>query len=137
MAGDEAVTVTVAGTQPGSHASDLLEWLQQSAELRGCVDVLPSTPDPGKLGAPDTLIVVLATASCVKAFKELLSLWVDSRRTTMAVGLRRGDDSVTLTATGVRHADVEPTLSRVGRFLDGGCAPGPDDDRAAGASPRD
>ncbi|GAA0318093.1 hypothetical protein GCM10010302_66430 [Streptomyces polychromogenes] len=115
--------------------ADLRDWLSDEAPLRGRVNIAPSAPGAGELGAwSDTLIVAVGAGGALTALARAVAVYVrQPRRSNVRVNVVAPDG--TRTELTVQHAK---DLDEVERLLRTALHPDPDTGRGAlpgGAAP--
>lgn len=80
--------------------------LRQHLQRVPGVDVVQdsSAPGPGELGAWDVLQVAAASGGVLAVAVKALPEFIRSRRSDITITIKRGEESVTLTATNVEEA---------------------------------
>ncbi|TYB61469.1 hypothetical protein FXF51_28910 [Nonomuraea sp. PA05] len=126
------VQLRIEGDNPGDDLRDLYAWLGEEPELRGRVRIIEAPPEPGALGAaPDVLNLLLGAGGGLATAATVLVAWLGTRRGEVSVKASRGDQSVELTAKGVKAVDAASArdlAAELVRMLE--AAPGEPDETA-------
>ncbi|MFC5831051.1 effector-associated constant component EACC1 [Nonomuraea insulae] len=101
------VQLNVEGDNRGDELRDLYGWLSEEPELRGRIRIIEAPPEPGTLGtAPDLLQLLLGAGGAFATMATVLVAWLGTRRGEVSVKVSRGEDSVELTAKGIKALDA-------------------------------
>jgi hypothetical protein len=85
---------------------DLHAWLLDEPELRGRVRLREAPIAPGELGpAADALQLVLGAGGGAATAASVIIAWLRSRSGEVTVKLTRGDETLEVTAKGVKGLD--------------------------------
>ncbi|MFI9809936.1 hypothetical protein ACIHEJ_37465 [Streptomyces sp. NPDC052301] len=108
------------GAEAETHLVSLRDWLAAEEALRGRVELLGRTPQPGHMGAAlDVLAVALGSGGAGAVLARSLSTWLVQRRADVTVRLSRSDGRE-VTVEVRRTSDPQAVLGAVGRLLEGG-----------------
>ncbi|NUR91712.1 MAG: hypothetical protein HOY71_47200 [Nonomuraea sp.] len=117
------VQVEVRPEDDGDALRALRSALAQEDDLAGRVSLTSAGPEPGSLGALDTLLVGLGSTASVTALTGALVAWIKHRTTDTTVTIRRPDGTETeLSAQrmrGMTSQELTELAERVARALDG------------------
>ncbi|MFG2358346.1 hypothetical protein [Streptomyces sp. NPDC048521] len=108
------------GVEAEAHLVSLRDWLAAEEALRGRVELLAHTPQPGQMGAAlDVLVVALGSGGAGAVLARSLSTWLVQRRADVTVRLSRGDGQE-VTVEVRRTSDPQAVIGAVGQLLEGG-----------------
>ncbi|MGW5370611.1 effector-associated constant component EACC1 [Streptomyces sp. NPDC004009] len=108
------------GAEAEAHLISLRDWLAGEEVLRGRVELLARTPQPGQMGAAlDVLAVALGSGGAGAVLARSLSTWLVQRRADVTVRMSRGDGRE-VTVEVRRTSDAQAVIGAVGQLLEGG-----------------
>lgn len=108
------------GEAAETHLVSLRDWLAAEEALRGRVELLTRTPQPGQMGAAlDVLAVALGSGGAGAVLARSLSTWLVQRRADVTVHVSRGDGRK-VTVEVRRTSDPQAVIGAVGELLEGG-----------------
>lgn len=104
--GECDVRVQIAMEDPAASA-ELFDWLRMDADLVGGAQVRPGPAAPGKLGALETIDVVLSQATAITSLALSVETWRRSRSHPEVVTITRRDGAtLTLPSGDATNADA-------------------------------
>lgn len=122
-----ALPVTIGGASP-DELRQLRDWLLAEDELRGGVEMIERTPDPGRLGPILEGLRILADPGGA-VLASVLVAWIKQRRSSVKVRITgRGGKCISIDAERVRLMsadDLSELTGRIARVAAGEEALGP------------
>ncbi|MFF4361155.1 hypothetical protein [Streptomyces sp. NPDC001604] len=108
------------GVETETHLVSLRDWLAAEEALRGRVELLARTPQPGQMGAAlDVLAVALGSGGAGAVLARSVSTWLVQRRADVTVHVSRNDGRE-VTVEVRRTSDPQAVIGAVGQLLEGG-----------------
>lgn len=108
------------GVEAETYLVSLRDWLAEEEALRGRVELLARTPQPGQMGAAlDVLAVALSSGGAGAVLARSLSTWLVQRRADVTVHVSRGDGQE-VTVEVRRTSNPQTVIGAVGQLLEGG-----------------
>jgi Effector Associated Constant Component 1 len=102
-----AVELSVGGDNPTDDLRSLYAWLSEEPELRGRIRIVEPPPEEGALGtAPGLLELLLGAGGALATTATVLVAWLGTRRGEVSIKVGKGDNTVELTAKGVKGLDA-------------------------------
>ncbi|MEU5598838.1 hypothetical protein [Streptomyces sp. NPDC020298] len=102
------------GVEAETHLVALRDWLAAEDTLRGRLELLAHTPQPGQMGAAlEVLAVALGSGGAGAVLAQSLSTWLLQRRADVTVRPSRGDGQE-VTVEVRRTSDPQAVLGAVG-----------------------
>ncbi|MGW3209169.1 effector-associated constant component EACC1 [Streptomyces sp. NPDC001135] len=107
------------GVGTGTYLGSLRDWLAAEEALRGRVELLARTPQPGRTGAaPDVLAVALGSGGAGAVPAQSVSAWLVQRRADVTVHVSRSDERE-VTVEVRRTSEPQVVIGTVGQLLGG------------------
>ncbi|MFE6926329.1 hypothetical protein ACFVAV_35330 [Nocardia sp. NPDC057663] len=107
------IVVRIASDEVPVDLASLRSWLIEEDDLRGRVQVVPTAPEPGKLGGlSDALVIAVGTGGvatvAIQAIANTVIAWLRLRTGEVTVTVDRADgSSMTYHATNVRDLALQ------------------------------
>ncbi|GGM16871.1 hypothetical protein GCM10010129_71320 [Streptomyces fumigatiscleroticus] len=116
-AAPHVLRITLTGPDAQEDLRTLFAWLTAESELRGRVEMVGRTPEPGTLGTVAQELVVALGPGGATVLAATVVTWLRQRTTTIRCKASTRDGrSVELAATRVRRADADTVRSLIGQL---------------------
>ena len=108
------VRLRIEGGNEIDEIADLWDWLRGERTWSGAVRAVRTAPSEGELGgAFDVLAVALGSGGAGVALAKSLTVWLRTRRPSVAITVTTSTQKVTVEARNVDRTDILPLLERV------------------------
>jgi Effector Associated Constant Component 1 len=101
------VTVSIAGKGSMDELSSLYQWLSEEESIRGHVQPVQSSPEPGTMGSTQQALMVMLGPGGGAVLASALVAWLRYRTSDVVCKVTRKDGtSMELAATRIRGTDL-------------------------------